>query len=95
MALKHLLTGVTSNVNGDAEEFIVSGVRGMYGLAQCEITGAATCTLQGRLSAAYPWVNIKVFSASDAVEIVCFPLMRGVVSGYGSGAVNLSVIGGV
>ncbi len=95
MALKHLLVGATSDLNGDPEEFIVSGVRGMYGLAQCEITGSATCTLQGRLSAAYPWVPIKVFTSSDAVEIVCFPLMRGVVSGYASGAVNLSVIGGV
>ncbi len=87
-----LFTAQAVDANSAATPIIAAGVRGMYGVAQCEITGDGTVTLQGRLDSTLPWKDITAFTSSDAVEVVLFPEIRGVLAGRSTGNVTLAIM---
>lgn len=93
--IETLFNGATANGNSPTSSLTTRGIRGMYGVAQANITGTATVTLYGRLSSAYAWKVVHTFSGSDAVEIVLFPEMYAAITGYSSGAVTVGINGGL
>lgn len=87
MALLTLLSTSAASANGS-----VFDVRGNLsdadtGVLQVSIETSGTVTVEGRLSAVYPWASIHSVTASGAAEVPLLPQMRATLTG-GSGAIR-------
>ena len=93
--LTNLLDGAETDGNGTPATMAFVNIRGMYGVCQCSGFGTATVTVRGRVTSNHAWKTITQFTADDAVEVVLFPEMQAVVSGYSSGTYYVDILGKV